>query len=216
MVHRGMLPRPRRHLDDGEVRRSATNPTQGSGAAGGGGSQHKPRGTGGRQESGGHCSNAHNGGSQGHVATLPASGEKVVLGSEDVGDASEWKGGAVLDRLHTGEGPPSLQECRRLGPFAQLGPLHGPGLPTKCPPDRAQEIPGMEETVAGEAAGGTIEDGPTFCSSTESRTKGATARGETKRLDPGDDVETHRRESLRTPGPTIQAGIHTANWGGGK
>ena len=64
--------------------------------------------------------------------------------------------------------------------------------------------------MAGEAAGGTNEDGPIFRGSTESRTKGATARGETKRLDLGDDVKTHRREILRTPGPTILAGFHTA------
>ena len=34
-------------------------------------------------------------------------------------------------------------------------------MPAEHPPDRAQEIPGREETVAGEAAGGTNEDGPT-------------------------------------------------------
>ena len=70
--------------------------------------------------------------------------------------------------------------------------------------------------VAGEAAGETNADIPTFCSSTEGHTEGATARGETKRLDLGEDMETHRRESLRTPGPTILAGFHTANWGGGE
>ena len=30
---------------------------------------------------------------------------------------------------------------------------------------------------------------------------------ETKRLDLGVDVETYRRESLRTPGPAIRAGL---------
>ena len=44
--------------------------------------------------------------------------------------------------------------------------------------------------MAGEAARGTNEDGSTFCGSTKSRTKGATAQGETKRLDLRDDVET--------------------------
>ena len=63
MVHRGMLSRPQRHLDNGEVRQSTKEPTQGSRAAGGGGSQHKPRGTIGIQESGGHCDDARNGGS---------------------------------------------------------------------------------------------------------------------------------------------------------
>ena len=70
---------------------------------------------------------------------------------------------------------PSFQESRSPGPLAQLGPLHGPGLPAGRPPDRAQEIPGREETVAGEAAEETNEDGPTFRGSTEIRTKGATA-----------------------------------------
>ena len=136
--------------------------------------------------------------------------------SEDVGGASERKGGAVPDGLHPGDGPPSLQECRRPGPSAQLGPLHGPGLPAESPPDRAQEIPGREETVACEAAGETNADRPTFRGSTEDRTEGATARGETKNLDLGEDMKTHRQESLRTPGPTIREGIHMANWEGGE
>ena len=68
-----------------------------------------------------------------------------------------------------------FQEFRLPGPSAQLGPLHGPGLPAERPPDRAQEIPGREETVAGEATMGINEDGSTFRGSTESRAKGATA-----------------------------------------
>ena len=68
----------------------------------------------------------------------------MVLGLADVGDASERKGGAVPDGLHPGDGPPSHQECRRPGILAQLRPLHGPGLPAKRPPDRAQEIPQRE------------------------------------------------------------------------
>ena len=139
-----------------------------------------------------------------------------MSGSEDVGDDSKRKGGAVLDVLHPGDGTPSFQECCRPGPSAQLGPLHGPGLPDERPPDGAQVIPGQEETVAGEAAGGTNADRPTFRDSTESRTKGATTRGETKRLDLGDDVETHQRESLRTLGTTIRASFHTAYWEGGE
>ena len=50
------------------------------------------------------------------------------------------------------------QDVVRPGPLAQLGPLHGPGLPAESPPDRAQEIPGREETVACEAAGETNAD----------------------------------------------------------
>ena len=104
---------------------------------------------------------------------------------------------------------PSLQERRSLGPSAQLGPLHGPGLSAKRPPDGAQEILGREEAVAGEATAGTNTDGSTFRVSTESRTEGATVRGNTKRLDLRVNVETHRRESLRTPVPTIRAGLQT-------
>ena len=97
MVHRGMLPRPQQHLDNLEGRRSAKNPTQGSGTAGGGRSKRKPCGTGGIQESGGYCSDDRNGGSPGHSATFPAMGAQVMPGSADVRDASERKGGAVPD-----------------------------------------------------------------------------------------------------------------------
>ena len=69
--------------------------------------------------------------------------------------------------------------------FKKLGPLHGPGLPAERPPDGAQEIHGREKTVAGEAAGETNADRPTFRGSTEIRTDGATARSETRRLDLG-------------------------------
>ena len=211
-----MLPCSQRHLDDGEGRRSAPEPTQGSGAAGGGGLQLEPRDTGGGQESGRHRNDAGDGGTRGHGETLPAARDQLVSGSKDVGDASKSKGGAVPDGLHPGDGLPYFQERRSPGLSAQLGPLHGPGFPAERPPDGAQEIPGREETVAGEATGGTNKDGPTFCGSTESRTEGATARGETKRLDLGDNVETHRQESLRTTGPKIRTGFHTASWEGGK
>ena len=82
--------------------------------------------------------------------------------------------------------------CQSTSAIENIVIIHGPGLSAECPPDGAQEIPGREETVAGEAAGRTNEDGPTFRGSTESRTEGATARGETKRLDLGVDMETHR------------------------
>ena len=90
------------------------------------------------------------------------------------------------------------------------------GCIPSAPPNGAQEIPGQEEMLAGEAARGSNKDGSTFCGSTESRTKGATARGETKRLDLGDDVQTHRRESLCTPGPAIRVGFHTESGEGGQ
>ena len=70
-------------------------------------------------------------------------GEEVVLGSEDVGGDQKGKGGAVPDGLHHGDGPPSLQERHSLGPSAQLGPLHCPGLSTERPP--RQSISGTWE-----------------------------------------------------------------------
>ena len=69
--------------------------------------------------------------------------------------------------------------------------------------------------MVGEAAEGTNRDGSTFHGSTESRTKDATARGETKRLDFRVDVETHQRESLRTTGPAIRAGLQAKPGEGG-
>ena len=67
-----------------------------------------------------HRNNASNRGTRVNGKTLPAAGEQVVSGSEDVGGASKRKGGAVPDGLHPGDGPPSFQERRRLGPSAQL------------------------------------------------------------------------------------------------
>ena len=82
-----------------------------------------------------------------------------MSGPADVENAQEGKGGAVPDGLHPGDGPPSLQECHRPGPSAQLGPLHGPGLSAERTPDGDEAIPGRAETVAGEATGKTNEDG---------------------------------------------------------
>ena len=107
--------------------------------------------------------------------------------------------------------PPSLQECLRPGPPAQLGPLHGPWLPAERTPVGDKAIPGGAKAVAGEATDKTITDGRTLCGSTESRTKAETAGGETKRLDLGGDVEAHRRESLRSPGPAVREGGQEAD-----
>ena len=130
-----------------------------------------------------------------------------MLGPEDVGDAPKVEGGEVPDGLHHGDGQPYLQERRSPGTSEELGPLHGPVLSDKLPPDGTQAILGREEEVASEATAGTNTDGPTVCGSMESRTESATARGETKRLDIGVDMETHQQESLRTPGPAIRAGL---------
>ena len=83
----------------------------------------------------------------------------MVSGPADVGNAQEGKVGAFLDGLHPGDRSPSLQECHRPGPSAQLGPLHCPGLSAKRTPDGDEAIPGRAETVAGEATGKTNEDG---------------------------------------------------------
>ena len=131
----------------------------------------------------------------------------MVSGSADVGYALEHKVGAVPDGLHSGDGPPSLWECCRPGPSSKLGPLYGTGLPAKSLPDGAQEVSRGEETVAGEAAGETNTGRSNFRGPTEGRRKSATARGETKRLDFRGDVEAHRQESLRTPRPTLRAGV---------
>ena len=85
---------------------------------------------------------------------------------EDVGDDPKGKGGVVPDGLHPGDGQPSFQERRSPGPSAKLGPLYGPGLSAECPPYGAQEMPGREEMVAGEASEGTNTDGSTFRDST--------------------------------------------------
>ena len=118
-----------------------------------------------------------------------------------MGNATEGKGGAVPDRLYPGDGPPSLWGCLCPGPLAQLGPLHGTGLPDKRLPGGTQEIPRGEEAVAAEAANKTDRDGQNFCSPTEGRPEIATAGGETECVDIGGDVEACRRESLGTPRP---------------
>ena len=121
-----------------------------------------------------------------------------------MGHAAEGTGGAVPDRLHSEDGQTSVQECRCLGPPAQHGPLHGPWLLAECTPGGDAALPGGTEALADEATGGTLADGHAICGSTESRTKTNTAGSETKRLDLGGNVATHRRESLHAPGPAVQ------------
>ena len=122
-----------------------------------------------------------------------------------MGNAKEWKGGTVPDRLYPGDGPPSLQECLCLRPLAQLGPLHGPGLPDKRLPDRTKAVLRGKEAVASEAANKADMGGQTVCGPTGGRPESATARGKTERVDIGGDVEACRQESLRVPGPTERA-----------
>ena len=86
----------------------------------------------------------------------------VVSGQADVGNGTEGKGVAVPKRLYPWYGPPSLRECLHLGPLAQLGPLHGPGLPDKRFPDRTQEVLRGKEAVADEAADNNDTGGKNF------------------------------------------------------
>ena len=115
----------------------------------------------------------------------------MVQGPADVGHAEEGTGGAVPDGLHPRDGPPSLQECLRPGPPAQLIPLHGPWLPDERTPTGDKALPGGTKAVAGEATNKTITAGRTLCGSTESRTKAKTVGGEMKRLDLFGNVEAH-------------------------
>ena len=124
----------------------------------------------------------------------------------DMGHSTEGKEGAVLDRLYPENGPPSLQECIRSVPSAQLGPLHGPGMPAKRLPDGTQEIPRGAKAVAAEAADETNTGGRSICSPMEGHPESATLSGETERVDIGGDVKTCQRESLRMPGPGERAG----------
>ena len=123
-----------------------------------------------------------------------------------MGHAAEGTGGAVPDRLHSGEGQPYVQECRCPGPPAQLGPLHGPWLLAESTPVGNEAVPGGTKALAGKTTNGTLTDGHSLCGSTESRPKANTAGSETKRLDLGGNVATHRRESLHAPGPVVRSG----------
>ena len=107
-----------------------------------------------------------------------------------MGHATEGKGGAFPDILYPGDRPPSLRECLRPGPSAQLRPLHGPGLPAKHLPDRTEEIPKGTEAVATEPAHETNTGGKIIRGPTEGRPKSATSSGETERVDIGRDVDT--------------------------
>ena len=97
-----------------------------------------------------------------------------------MGNATEGKGGEVLDRLYPGDGPLSLWECLCLGPSAQLGTLHGPGLPAKRLLDGTQAILRGKKLVAGEAADEADTGRQTFCGPTGGHTENLTARGETE------------------------------------
>ena len=94
--------------------------------------------------------------------------------------APKGKGGAVTDRLYTGDGPPSLKEFLLPGPAAQLRPLHGDGLPSKRLPDGAQAVPRGLEEVAIESTNGANKRGRRICGPTEGRPESEDKRGKTK------------------------------------
>ena len=123
-----------------------------------------------------------------------------------MGHAAEGTGGVFPDRLHSGDGQPSVQECRCPGTLAQLGPLHGPWLLAECTPGGDEAVPGEEKALADEATKVTLTDGHSICGSTESRPKTNTAGSDMKRLDLGGNVATHRQESLHAPGPPVREG----------
>ena len=111
-------------------------------------------------------------------------------GQQDVDHAPKGKGGAVPDRLYPGDKSPSLRECLRPGPSAQLRPLHGAVLPAKRLPDKSQAVPRGPEEVSIEAANRANERGQRIRGPTEGRPKSEGKRGKTKRVDLNRDVET--------------------------
>ena len=214
MVHRGMLPRPRRHFDDREGRWSAQGAPQGIGAAGDGRPEHQRGGTWGCPEGGGYYGDTGDGGTGGHGrhgGALSPTTAPLVPVREDVVYALKRKGGAVADRLYPGDGPLSLLECLRQGPSAQLRPLHGVWLPAKILPDRAKAVPRGPENFTIEATTGSDEIGWSIRGSTEGRPKSEGDRGKKKRLDLYGDVETCRQESLRAPGSSERTGHKKAD-----
>ena len=70
----------------------------------------------------------------GYVGTLPPTPVIMVEGREDVEHDLGGEGGEVPNGLHSGDILPSLLECVRPGPQAELRPLHGYGMPPQRPP----------------------------------------------------------------------------------
>ena len=140
MVHRGMLPRPRRHLDNRECRRRAQGALQGCQTVGGGGLQRQPSGAGGRPEGRRYRGGDGNGEFGRYVGSLPPTPALMVTGQEDVDHDLGGDGDAVLDGLQSGDRFSYLCKCLRTGPQAQLRPLHGYGLRTQCLPEVACQV----------------------------------------------------------------------------
>ena len=118
MVHRGMLPRPRRNLDNRECRCRAQEATQGRQTAGGRGIQHQPSKTGGRPKGRGYCGHHGNGVTGRYVGALPPAMVLMVPVWGDVEHDPRGELGAVPDGLNPGGGSSSLLKFLRPGPQA--------------------------------------------------------------------------------------------------
>ena len=108
MVHRGMLPCPRRHLDNRECCRRAHGAPQGCRTVGGGGIQRQPSGAGGRPDGRRYCGGDGKGEFGRYVGSLPPPPALMATGREDVEHDPVRDVGAVLDGLKSGDGFPSL------------------------------------------------------------------------------------------------------------
>ena len=119
MVHRGMLPCTRRHLNNREYRCRVQGACQGRLTVGGGGGlQRQPSGAGGIPEGRIYCGVDRNGEFGRYVGALPPAPALMVMGREDVEHDPVGDGGAVPDGLKSWDGFSSLCKCLCTGPQA--------------------------------------------------------------------------------------------------
>ena len=111
VVHRGMLPRPRQHLDDRECRCRTKGAPPGRRTVGGVGFQSETFGAGGRPEGRRYGGGTGKEGNRGYVGAIPPSPALMVPGLEDMEHDPAGEGGEVPDGLHPGYGLPYLFEC---------------------------------------------------------------------------------------------------------
>ena len=89
----------------------------------------------------GYCGRFGGSGVRRHVSALPSVPTLLVPRQENVDNGQAGEVGAVLDRIHPGYGPPSLQEHVCLGPHAQLRSVHGLGVPPQLHPEVIRKVP---------------------------------------------------------------------------
>ena len=123
----------------------------------------------------------------------------MVLGQENMDHRPDREGGEVPDGLHPRDESPSLLECIRLGPHAELRPLIGPGLPLQRPPGGTIQVPQEVQASPHPTTGHPDEGGWNLRGRTEVCPKTSGLGCEGKRVDLRGHVETRRRESLRAP-----------------